>query len=273
MITTQELAKRFEKFFINSQKKDETSAEEFDIKIPYKNLAKIWGGFETGNCYTFFGKECNNALDVFRINLLWQLARNNTPVHILEGGDLFERDFESLVMLQSKVSTYKLKTKFITREQSKDVLEGIKVASTLPIAWHTDVLPDAEELWRGEGFKYPATLPLVCAMNLSLEDWHLRAEFLWDKAQNRNRILLLFVQLPRSSEGPYSPEEPFDFYDVYLPDLIILPENLCSHMGYIRPHYRGGMYILHTKETESLINRECYFDRQSIESPLEEKEL
>ena len=266
MITTQELAKRFEKFFINSQKKDETSAEEFDIKIPYKNLAKIWGGFETGNCYTFFGKECNNALDVFRINLLWQLARNNTPVHILEGGDLFERDFENLVMLQSKVSKYKLKTKFITREQSKDVLEGIKVASTLPIAWHTDVLPDEEELWRGEGFKYPATLPLVCAMNLSLEDWQFRAELLWKKAQNRNRILLLFVKLP------HAPDESFDFYSVYSPDSIILPENLCSHMGYINPHC-GEMYVLQTKETESLITRECYFDRQSIESPLEEKEL
>ncbi len=267
MITTQELAKRFEKFFTNAHNKDEPSAKEGDVKIPYKNLAKIWGGFEIGNCYTFFGWKGENALDIFRINLLWQLARNNTPVHILEGGKLFERDFEDLVMLQSKVAKYIWKRDLISRGQSDAVLEETKTVSALPIAWHADILPDEEGLWRGEGFKYPATLPLVCAMNLSLNEWHARAELLWKKAQKRNRILLLFVQTPQLSNTF------FNFDDAYLRNKIIFPENLCSHLGYVKWDRKESHIRVGTKETESLIDRICLFDRQGMESPLEEKEL
>ena len=95
MITMQELTQRFKP--ILNRTIDTKEPTENGIRIPYKNIAKVCIEFAPGESYSFFGsaKEC--ALSLWRINLMWQLAKNGVPIHILCGGQEFHKDFYDLL--------------------------------------------------------------------------------------------------------------------------------------------------------------------------------
>lgn len=80
MLTMQELTQHFKPILARTI--DTKEPTENGIKIPYKNIARVCIEFAPGESYSFFGsaKEC--ALSLWRINLMWQLAKKGVPTHL-----------------------------------------------------------------------------------------------------------------------------------------------------------------------------------------------
>lgn len=80
MITMQELTQHFKPILTRTI--DTKEPTDNGIKMPYKNIAKVCIEFAPGESYSFFGsaKEC--ALSLWRINLMWQLAKKGVPTHL-----------------------------------------------------------------------------------------------------------------------------------------------------------------------------------------------
>ena len=80
MLTMQELTQHFKPILARTI--DTKEPTDNGIKIPYKNIAKVCIEFAPGESYSFFGsaKEC--ALSLWRINLMWQLAKKGVPTHL-----------------------------------------------------------------------------------------------------------------------------------------------------------------------------------------------
>ena len=83
MITMQEMVQRLKP--ILNRVEDKKEMFEDSIKIPYPNLEQICVEFAPGECYSFFGGAADNVLWMWRINLLWQLAKEGVAIHVLEG--------------------------------------------------------------------------------------------------------------------------------------------------------------------------------------------
>ena len=114
MITMKEMVERFKPLLNRIEDKKETF--ENSIKIPYPNLEQICVEFAPGECYTFFGGAEDNALWMWRLNLLWQIPKGGDPVHILEGGKEFDKDFCDLLCLQAGVDRIHFRTGYLSAQ-------------------------------------------------------------------------------------------------------------------------------------------------------------
>ena len=115
MITMKQIAERFKPVLKNVE--DKKKKTETGIKIPYPDLARVCVEFTPGECYSFFGSEKENALRIWRINLLWQLAKAGVPIHVLEGGKEFDKDFAELLCMQAGVEIHHLKSGFFISKE------------------------------------------------------------------------------------------------------------------------------------------------------------
>ena len=123
MITMKEMVERFKPILNRVEDKKETF--EDSIKIPYPNLEQICGEFAPGECYTFFGGAEDNALWMWRLNLLWQIAKGGDPVHILEGGKEFDKDFCDLLCLQSGADRMHLQTGYLSYQEFQSLQKSL----------------------------------------------------------------------------------------------------------------------------------------------------
>ena len=210
MITIEDQVKRYLSMLNNMVKDEEKTAN--GIKIPYSDIASVWKNFIPGKCYSFFATE--KFLNAWRINMLWKMAKNNTPIYILKGGMDFDKDFVDLLCLESKLDITDVEYAPLKKENYEKLSATLDNISTFPIYWVSDdIIPQN-------------TAPQVCVKTLSLRKWRKEAQSLWDEARDANAVLILFVKIPSGFEE--------DFRTLYEPYEIILPENLSSHIAIIK---------------------------------------
>lgn len=212
MITMKEMVERFKPILNRVEDKKETF--EDSIKIPYSNLEQICGEFAPGECYTFFGGAKDNALDIWRLNLMWQLAKNGVPIHILEGGREFQNDFDDLLCLQTGIDRCHLRRGVMSAKEFQALSSALTTLRNYPITWHSD-----EDV-------PPQYTTAICMKTVSLEDWqHYETGVLWPQAQERSMVLFLFVKLPE--------DMPISWTSIYARNQIILPEEASSYLGLV----------------------------------------
>ena len=213
MITMKEMAERFKPILNRIEDKKETS--EDGIQIPYPNLEEICVEFAPGECYTFFGGAEDNALWMWRINLLWQLAKNGVPIHVLEGGKEFDKDFCDLLCLQAGVDRISFKAGYLSVQALQALQKSLECIANYPIIWHKD--EDVAEEDKTS----------VCIKTISLEDWqNFEPDLLWPQVQARNKVLFFFVNLPRGVSVCWN--------SIYARNRIILPEEFSSYIGLVQ---------------------------------------
>lgn len=212
MITMKEQAKRFATILDHIQHEEKPCVT--GLRIPYDNLASVWGSFMPGECYSFFGSKDEIALRLWRRNLLWQLIKNGVPVHVLEGGKSFDADTVELLCLQSKMEKAKLYYHYdLNRADYDDLRVALKELAIYPLTWET-------------GNSVPANSnPVVCVKDMTLAEWQESAEALWTQAREQNVALLLFVQMPK--------DVPVTFGSLYHPNRVVRPEYLSSYLGIV----------------------------------------
>ena len=247
MITMQEMVKRFKPIFNRVEDKKETF--ENSIKIPYPNLEQICEAFVPGECYSFFGGAEDNALWMWRINLLWQLAKGGVPIHILEGGKEFDNDFCDLLCLQAGVDRFYFSTGYLSVHAFQALQKSLECIANYPITWHKD--EDVPEENRTS----------VCMKTVSLEDWqNFEPTVLWPQVQERNKVLFLFVNFPKGVSTCWS--------SIYARNRIILPEEFSSYIGFVQLqefpdfnlHVPRKELHLNIRNTRFLTPGSCSFD-------------
>ena len=256
MITMKEMVERFKPLLNRIEDKKENF--EDSIKIPYPNLEQICVEFAPGECYTFFGGAEDNALWMWRINLLWQIAKGGDPVHILEGGKEFDKDFCDLLCLQAGVDRIHFRTGYLSAQVFQALQKSMECIANYPITWHKDeAVPEEEKT-------------AVCMKTVSLEDWqNFEPSVLWPQAQERNKVLFLFVKLPKGV--------PVCWNSIYARNRIILPEEFSSYIGFVQlqecqdfnlhsPH--KGLH-LNIRNTHFLRPGSCRFDYDSDTGKIE----
>lgn len=213
MITMKEQSKRFATILDHLQHEEKPCVT--GLRIPYDNLASVWGSFMPGECYSFFGSKDEIALRLWRRNLLWQLIKNGVPVHVLEGGKSFDADTVELLCLQSEMNKAKLYFhRDLNRADYDDLRVALKELALYPLTWET-------------GDSVPANSnPVVCVKDMTLSEWQESAEALWSQAREQNVALLLFVQMPK--------DVPVLFESLYHPNRIVRPEYLSSYLGLVK---------------------------------------
>ena len=243
MITMKEQAKRFAAILDHIQYEQKTCVT--GLRIPYDNLASVWGSFMPGECYSFFGSREGRALRFWRSNLLWQLIKNGVPVHVLDGGRTFDADTVELLCLQSKMD--KVKLYYRLRQEDYEILRfALKELAIYPLTWETDN-------------SVPSTpKPAVCVKNMTLDEWQEKAEALWAQARERNTVLVLFVQMPN--------DVPVLFESLYHPNRVVRPEYLSSYLGLVKMdnNLEGALekqLVLILKNAKSFCKDCILFDR------------
>lgn len=256
MITMKGMVDRFKPILNRVEDKKETFANS--IKIPYPNLAQICVEFTPGECYTFFGGAEDNALWMWRLNLMWQLAKNGVAIHVLEAGKEFDKDFCDLLCLQSGADRMHLRTGYLSAQEFQSLQKSLEYIANYPITWHKDEdVPEEDKT-------------SVCMKTVSLEDWqNFEPEVLWPQAQERNKVLFLFVNLPQGV--------PVCWNSIYARNRIILPEEFSSYIGFVKlqevqdfnlhsPH--NGLH-LNIWNTHFLRPGSCRFDYDSDTGKIE----
>ncbi len=256
MITMQEMIEHFKPILNRAEDRKETS--EGGIKIPYSNIEQICVEFVPGECYSFFGGAEDNALWMWRINLLWQLAKNGVPIHILEGGKEFDKDFCDLLCLQAGVGRMHLRTGYLSAQEFQSLQKSLECIANYPITWHKDEdVPEEDKT-------------SVCMKTVSLEDWqNFEPHVLWPQVQERNKVLFLFVHLPKG--------EPVCWQSIYARNRIILPEEFSSYIGFVQLketmdfnlHSPHKELYLNIRNTHFLRPESCSFDYDSDTVKLE----
>jgi len=244
MITMKEQSKRFIDILDHIQHEQKPCVT--GLRIPYDNLASVWGSFMPGECYSFFGSKEEIALRLWRSNLLWQLIKNGVPVHILEGGRSFDADMVELLCLQSKMD--KVKLYYRLRQEDYEILRfALKELAIYPLTWETDgSVPTNQK-------------PSVCVKDITLDGWQENAEALWAQARERNVVLVLFVQMPN--------DVPVLFESLYHPNRAVRPECVSSYLGLVKMYenLEGALekqqLVLVLKNAKSFCKDCILFDR------------
>lgn len=226
MITMKEQAQRFTAILDHIQHEQKPCVT--GLRIPYDNLASVWGSFIPKECYSFFGSKEEIALRLWRRNLLWKLIQNGAPVHILEGGRSFDADTVELLCLQSKMDKAKLYYS-LRQEDYENLRFALRELAIYPLTWETsNSVPSNSN-------------PAVCVKDMTLAEWQENAETLWTQAREQNVALLLFVQMPK--------DMPVSFESLYHPNRAIRPEYLSSYLG----------LVLMGKNTEGILKKQQLF--------------
>ena len=250
MVTMQEMVERFKPILRKVEDKKETF--EDSIKIPYPNLEQICVEFTPGECYSFFGGAEDNALWMWRLNLLWQLAQKGVSIHILEGGKEFDKDFCDLLCLQAEVDRMHLRTGYLSVQEFQSLQKSLACIANYPIIWHKD-----EDVLEEDKTS-------VCMKTVSLEDWqNFEPNVLWPQAQERNAVLFFFVNLPKGVSVCWN--------SIYARNRIILPEEFSSYIGFVRLqeipdfnlHSPRQELHLNIRNTRFLRPGSCSFDYDS----------
>ena len=244
MITMKEQADQFRKILHFSKRSK--SATPNGIQIPYKDLANVCVEFTTGECYSFFGNANSKALFCWKTNLLLKLLQNGVSVCVLEGGDVFRRDFAELACLQAKIDPDTVLSDNGSVEDMQRLTVALKEIVLLPMVWMTEK-------------NIPSNLknPVVCVKNMMLDEWQNKAETLWKQACQNKVVLILFVRMPHTV--------PLSFDRLYHPHKIIVPENLSSYVSMVKtmdlPVGSQHMSLeLTIKQTESFMVHHLDFD-------------
>lgn len=247
MITMQELTQRFKP--ILNRTIDTKEPSENGIKIPYKNIAKACIEFVPGESYSFFGsaKEC--ALSLWRINLMWQLAKKGVPIHVLSGGQEFPKDFYDLLCLETEVPIWHLNNGWLETKEYQALSNALPTVENYPITWHTDDVVDC------------ANILAICFKTISLKEWQTgEASILASEVQNQGMVLFLFVNLPD--------DMPVSWLSLYTRDHIVMLEDQSTYVGLVefvaresfdRRVHRKDLCITLNK-TNFLRKDTCYFD-------------
>ena len=247
MITMKELTQRFKPILARTI--DTKEPTDNGIKIPYKNIAKVCIEFAPGESYSFFGsaKEC--ALSLWRINLMWQLAKNGVPIHILCGGQEFHNDFYDLLQLQAEVSRLSLYRGWLQAKEYQALSDALPTVENYPITWHTDDVVDS------------ADVPAVCFKTVTLKEWQAgEAIILASEVQNQGMVLFLFVNLP--------PDMPVSWLSLYTREHIVMLEDQSTYVGLVKfvpgDHFAGRAHrkdlCITLNKTNFLSKDSCYFD-------------
>lgn len=249
MITMKEQAQRFTAILDHIQHEQKPCVT--GLRIPYDNLASVWGSFMPGECYSFFGSKEEIALRLWRRNLLWQLIKNGVPVHILEGGKSFDADTVELLCLQSKMDKIKLYFPHnLNRADYDDLRVALKELALYPLTWETGNCVAVN------------SNPVVCVKDMTLAKWQENAEALWTQAREQNVALLLFVQMPK--------DVPVSFESLYHPNRVVRPEYLSSYLGLvmIEKNTKGikgkDQLILMLKNAKSFCKELILFDKNTF---------
>ena len=247
MITMQELTQRFKPILARTI--DTKEPTENGIKIPYKNIARVCIEFAPGESYSFFGsaKEC--ALSLWRINLMWQLAKKGVPIHVLSGGQEFHKDFYDLLCLETDVPGWHLENGRLEAKEYQALCNALPTVENYPITWHTDDRVDF------------ANIPAVCFKTITLKEWQAgEAIMLASEVQNQGMVLFLFVNLPENV--------PVSWLSLYTREHIVMLEDQSTYVGLVQFVARESFDLrAHRKDlcitlnkTNFLSKDSCYFD-------------
>ena len=211
MITMKEMGARFSLILNNLEDKKLPCG---GIKIPYPSMAEMCIEFQRGECYSFFGTPSENALAVWRLNLLWQLAKAGVSVHILDGGKQFNKDFTDLMCLQADMDRIHLQNGRLSAQDFVSLSAALEEIGHYPITWHTDEnIPSEKDT-------------LVCMKTVSLKEWqHNESIVLWPQVWGRNLVLFLFVWMEKGEKACWN--------NLYARDHILLPEERSSYYGFV----------------------------------------
>lgn len=243
MITMADMTERYGDYF----QRPKIHKSEDDIKIPYDNLSSDVGILSPGDRYIFFGTQKHWALDIWRINLLWQLAKKNVPIHILNSGKRFEQDFKYLLCLQSKVPHRYFTTEWIPRQKDADITKGLETIKSYPIVWHSDE------------FVLPTKKVIVCVQDVSLEEVR-NTNYDWINFKEDKIVLIQFVKMPQLFVS---------FDDIYSRKGFVSPERLGSVLGLVKfaSPFNAGKINVQMRRT-NYAHRWCTqfdFDWESLE--------
>lgn len=237
MIKMKELGMRFANLLNNVEDKKLPSG---GIQIPYPSMAQMCVEFQRGECYSFFGTPSENALSVWRLNLLWQLSKAGVSVHILDGGKQFDKDFSDLLCLHAGVDRVHWNCGRLTGPDFRLLSAALEEICRYLVTWHTDEnIPSERDT-------------LVCFKTVSLEEWqHYETTIFWPQLQERNIVLFLFVWM-NENETPC-------WNNLYARDHILLPEERSSYYGFVEYNDRTPFDLSAPKEQLQVLMKKPLF--------------